>query len=135
MVNKPFILGSNLVTSDLDLCDYETFMRTVAGNTGNIYISYALIREICGRYRNVPQIKSLYAYDFSQMDRDFDMRPSENSCVGTGSSLSSRRRRNLRTDSQHCRFPWGLMTAGRSPRYRLGKWMVKKGRRLMGAGL
>ena len=30
MVNKPFILGSNLVTSDLDLCDYETFMRTVA---------------------------------------------------------------------------------------------------------
>lgn len=38
MVNKPFILGSNLVTSDLDLCDYETFMRTVAGNTGNSYI-------------------------------------------------------------------------------------------------
>lgn len=73
MVNKPFILGSNLVTSDLDLCDYETFMRTVAGNTGNSYISYALIREICGRYRNVPQIKSLYAYDFSQMDRDVDV--------------------------------------------------------------
>lgn len=73
MENKPFLLGSNLVTDASDLCDYATFMRTVAGNTGNSYISYALIREICGRYRNVPQVKSLYAYDFSQMERDVDV--------------------------------------------------------------
>ena len=68
----PFLINSNLCTENSDVESFENFMRIVAGNTGNSYISYSLIKELCGRYKCVPQIKSIYDYDFSNSDRDAD---------------------------------------------------------------
>lgn len=78
---RPFLINSNLPLSDSDVADYETLMRSVAGNVGNSYISYALIKEVCGAYRSVPQIQSIYTYDFANAARDAEFINSECSHV------------------------------------------------------
>lgn len=75
------MINSNLPLSDSDVADYETLMRSVAGNVGNSYISYALVKEVCGSYRSVPQIQSIYTYDFSNAARDAEFINSECSHV------------------------------------------------------
>ena len=79
--SRPFLINSNLPLSDSDVADYETLMRSVAGNVGNSYISYALIKEVCGAYRSVPQIQSIYTYDFANAARDAEFINSECSHV------------------------------------------------------
>ena len=78
---RPFLINSNLPLSDADVADYETLMRSVAGNVGNSYISYALVNEVCGAYRWVPQIQSIYTYDFANAARDAEFINSECSHV------------------------------------------------------
>ncbi len=41
----PFFINSNIVTSEKEVCSYDEFMDAVAGNTGNSYITYSLIKE------------------------------------------------------------------------------------------
>lgn len=67
---RPFLINSNLCTCAKDVSTCDSLMRTIAGNVGNSYISYALIKECCGKYIDIPQIKSLYTYDFDSPDKD-----------------------------------------------------------------
>ena len=70
---KPFVINSNLCLSSADVASYDAMMKVTAGNVGNSYISYSLIKEVCGGYRKVPQIQSLYTYDFKEAEKDIEL--------------------------------------------------------------
>ena len=43
---KPFVINSNIVTSQADVQTFEAFMNAIACNTGNSYITYSLLKEL-----------------------------------------------------------------------------------------
>ena len=43
---KPFFINSNICLKQDDISSFEKFMTSIAGNTGNSYITYALIKEL-----------------------------------------------------------------------------------------
>lgn len=45
---KPFFINSNICLEKKDISSYDLFMQSISGNTGNSYITYALIKEVCG---------------------------------------------------------------------------------------
>ena len=77
---KPFFINSNLCMKDDDIKTFDDFMNTTAGNVGNSYISYSLIKTIYGKLVNLPQIKSVYTYDFNNQDEDIDIINNECNC-------------------------------------------------------
>lgn len=70
---KPFFINSNICTDNDDISTLDNFMNSVAGNIGNSYITYALIKTIFGGLVNINHIKNIYNYDFSKQDRDIDL--------------------------------------------------------------
>ena len=42
----PFFINSNICLKKEDIADYDSFMRAICGNTGNSYITYALMKEL-----------------------------------------------------------------------------------------
>lgn len=42
----PFFINSNIITSKDSLKSSDTFMSAIAGNTGNSYITYSLLKEL-----------------------------------------------------------------------------------------
>ena len=68
----PFFINSNICVSKADVTDLSTFMRSVCGNTGNSYITYALVKEICPTIQKLNHIQNIYTYDFSTQDKDID---------------------------------------------------------------
>ena len=65
----PFFINSNICVSKADVTDLSTFMRSVCGNTGNSYITYALVKEICPTIQKLNHIQNIYTYDFSTQDK------------------------------------------------------------------
>ena len=55
-----------------DVSSYPRFMSAVGGNTGNSYITYALIKELFGGLVPVRHIQNIYKYDFSNSAGDID---------------------------------------------------------------
>ena len=69
---RPFFINSNICLTDEDVSDYASFMKSVAGNTGNSYITYALMKELGCSVESDLHIKNIYEYDFSNQDADID---------------------------------------------------------------
>lgn len=67
---KPFFINTNLVLENEDLLTSDNLFSTIAGNTGNSYIGYAIIKIIYGHYKKVDQIQSIWNYDFSKTNQD-----------------------------------------------------------------
>lgn len=67
---RPFFINTNLVLENEDIYTFDNLWSTIAGNTGNSYIGYSIIKIIYGHYKKVDQIQSIWNYDFSQIDKD-----------------------------------------------------------------
>lgn len=66
---SPFFINSNIVTSQDSLCGYDTFMDAVAGNTGNSYITWALLKELgVAQLKDDFHIQNIYEFDFEKAD-------------------------------------------------------------------
>ena len=61
---KPFFINSNICLKEDDISSYKKFMNSVAGNTGNSYITYALIKELFGGLVDIKHIQNIYEYNF-----------------------------------------------------------------------
>ena len=69
---KPFFINSNICFDKSDIKDFYSFMRMIAGNVGNSYITYSLIKELYGGIVRVPHIPNIYEYDFENTDKDVE---------------------------------------------------------------
>ena len=69
---KPFFINSNICLKQDDISSYERFMTSIAGNTGNSYITYALIKELFGGLVDIRNIQNIYEYNFDNEDTDID---------------------------------------------------------------
>ena len=69
---KPFFINSNICINSSDISTFEVFMNSIAGNTGNSYITYALIKELFGGLINIRHIQNIYTYNFDKSQEDID---------------------------------------------------------------
>lgn len=69
---KPFFINSNICIESNDISSFEVFMKAIAGNTGNSYITYALIKELMGGLSKIRHIQNIYEYNFDNQDVDID---------------------------------------------------------------
>lgn len=71
---KPFVINSNICTLDSDIATYETFMDAIAGNTGNSYITWALLKELGCTVNSIEghHIKNVYSYNFANSENDLN---------------------------------------------------------------
>ena len=68
----PFFINSNICMNQNDISTYEKFMLSIAGNTGNSYITYALIKELFGGLVDIHHIQNIYEYNFDNSEKDID---------------------------------------------------------------
>lgn len=59
---RPFVINSNLATTKKDVATLDSFFDSVAGNVGNSYITYALLKECGIPLQNLQHIQSVYTY-------------------------------------------------------------------------
>ena len=69
---KPFFINSNICLQKQDINSFENFMKSIAGNTGNSYITYALIKELMGDLSEIRHIQNIYEYNFDKPDLEID---------------------------------------------------------------
>jgi len=69
---KPFFINSNICLEEKDIYSQENFFSSIAGNIGNSYITYSLIKELFGGLVNINHIQNIYEYDFTHADKDID---------------------------------------------------------------
>ena len=69
---KPFFINSNICFEKTDISTYETFMNSIAGNIGNSYITYSLIKELFGGLKKIKHIQNIYNYNFDNQDIDIE---------------------------------------------------------------
>ena len=62
---KPFFLNSNLSFGRAGGDTVENLLRPAAGNSGNSYITYALVKTVLGDFAGLSHIANVYEYDFS----------------------------------------------------------------------
>ncbi len=74
---KPFIINSNLCYEEKDVATFDNYMKSIQYNIGNSYITYSLIKELCGGFKKVPHIQNIYYYDFANVDADIEYINSE----------------------------------------------------------
>ncbi len=69
---SPFFINSNICLKESDLYNVNSFISSVAGNTGNAYITYSLIKTLFGGLVDINHIQNIYEYDFNNQDKDID---------------------------------------------------------------
>ncbi len=67
---NPFFINSNIAFGKRKFSCLDDILVPVAGNTGNSYITYALIKTVLGRFSEIKHIENIYTYDFSKSDID-----------------------------------------------------------------
>lgn len=75
----PFVINSNVCTSAEDIETYDSFMDCIAGNTGNSYITWSLLKEIGCTLESIKghHIRCIYNYDFDCVEKDIDIMNNE----------------------------------------------------------
>ena len=65
----PFFLNSNIAVNDESITSYSDLMKITAGNVGNSYITYSLLKEL-GIEKLLPEfhIPNVYHFDYSRTD-------------------------------------------------------------------
>lgn len=74
---KPFFLNSNLSFGRAGGDTVENLLRPAAGNSGNSYITYALVKTVLGDFAGLSHIANVYEYDFSASERDAEFARAE----------------------------------------------------------
>lgn len=74
---KPFFLNSNLSFGGAAGGSSAHLLRPAAGNSGNSYITYALVKTVLGDFAGLPHIANVYEYGFSASGRDAEFVKSE----------------------------------------------------------
>lgn len=74
---KPFFLNSNLSFGRAGGDTVENLLRPAAGNSGNSYITYALVKTVLGDFAGLSHIANVYEYDFSASARDAEFARAE----------------------------------------------------------
>lgn len=69
---NPFFINSNICLKSGDIANFDTFMKTIAGNTGNSYITYALIKALGLQAERLSHISCAYTYDFGTIEQDIE---------------------------------------------------------------
>ena len=64
----PFFINTNLCYTPQECENLRVFIDNIAGNTGNSYIAYSILKLLYGKIIPVPEIKNLWNYDFAQSD-------------------------------------------------------------------
>ena len=73
MLFQPFFINSNIITNKSSLISYDSFLTAIAGNTGNSYITYALLKELgISELKDEFHIQNIYEFDFSKIDETAD---------------------------------------------------------------
>ncbi|MBS4759862.1 MAG: polysaccharide pyruvyl transferase family protein [Clostridium sp.] len=70
---KPFFINSNIWLKEFEYHSVEDILTPIAGNTGNSYITYAIIKTLTGGLIDINHIQNIYTYDFSNQDKDIDI--------------------------------------------------------------
>ncbi len=65
---NPFFINTNLCYTQKDCQDLPTFLNNIAGNTGNSYIAYSVLKLLYGKIFPVAEIKNLWSYNFDKQD-------------------------------------------------------------------
>lgn len=92
---KPFFLNSNLSFGRAGGDTVENLLRPAAGNSGNSYITYALVKTVLGDFAGLSHIANVYEYDFSASARDAEFARAE---YGHSGQNNRRRPGSLRFD-------------------------------------
>jgi hypothetical protein len=80
-MRKPFFINSNICFEQKDISSLQNMLSSMAGNTGNSYITYSLIKTLLGGLTNIDYIQNIYDYDFNRQDKDISLINSECSHV------------------------------------------------------
>ena len=68
---NPFFINSNICLKQQDISNFNTFMDIIAGNTGNSYITYALLKELGVDASKICHIPSVYTHNFNEADLEY----------------------------------------------------------------
>ena len=68
----PFIINSNICLSTLDICNAKSIYKSVAGNIGNSYITWSLLKIIFGGLIPFRGIQNIYDYNFEKSTSDIE---------------------------------------------------------------
>lgn len=78
MENKVFFINSNIfLDNNVSFYNLDDILTPVAGNVGNSYITYSLIKKLGCPVKNIRHIQNIYTYDFSKQDADIEIINSE----------------------------------------------------------
>jgi len=66
---KYFLLNSNFVDCN-EVDDFNKYIKDIAGNIGNSYITHSVINILFGKYKKLDGIKNLWFYQPNQYDID-----------------------------------------------------------------
>lgn len=69
---KPFFINTNMVDSNKNLKTPKKLWSSISANTGNSYITYALLKTCGGNLTINNHIPCIYTYDFNKSDADID---------------------------------------------------------------
>lgn len=69
---RPFFINSNLILGNREFGSVRDLLQPAAGNTGNSYITYALVKTVLGGFSELRHIENVYDYDFSARAADVD---------------------------------------------------------------
>ena len=62
---NPFFINSNIVIDNSDLENVESFRQVICNNIGNSYITYSIMKIICGGIYDAPRINNINYFDFN----------------------------------------------------------------------
>ena len=66
-INKkfnPFFINSTIVINDNDIKNIETFRKSIYYNIGNSYITYSIMKLICGGVYDAPRINNMHYFNY-----------------------------------------------------------------------
>lgn len=77
----PFVINSNICITKGDIDSFDVYMNSIAGNIGNSYITWSLLKELGVEISSIANrhIKNIYSYDFG-CNQDQDLSLIENEC-------------------------------------------------------
>ena len=68
----PFFVNSNICLKENDISSFSSFMTSIAGNTGNSYITYSLLKELGVDAKSMRHIQNIYTYNFDNAEGDIE---------------------------------------------------------------
>lgn len=71
-MSKPFFINHMMIFDPQKIHNAGDVMKGTSGNTGNSYITYSLVKELYNWNCDFRGIQNIWAYDYSQSERELD---------------------------------------------------------------